>query len=151
VFDEAEFRNKYPTADLYVVTSKDGGQTWTQPVRVNEVAKKAPESLHWLAVTPAGEAHVAWLDRRDREGPGQDVFYAKVVDGRVGKNVQVASTVCECCAPGLAVDESGNGLVAFREGGQKSSRELFAVRSADHGRTFSNPVQINGSPTQEDG
>lgn len=152
VFDDAEFRKKYPTADLYIVTSKDGGKTWTKPIRVNEVPKKAPESLHWLAVTPSGEAHVAWLDIRGRQGPGQDIYFAKVVNGKVSKNNPIASTVCECCAPGLAVDAAGNPLVAFREGGKdKSSREIFAIRSTNKGATFSRPVQLNKDPSQEDG
>jgi hypothetical protein len=151
VFDEAEFQRKYPTADLYFVTSKDGGATWTQPVRINEVPKKAPESLHWLAVTPNGEAHVAWLDLRGRQGPGQDIYFAKVVNGRVTKNNPIATDVCECCAPGLAVDAAGNPLVAYREGGKKPSREIFAIRSANKGTSFSRPVQLNKDPSQEDG
>jgi hypothetical protein len=151
VFDEAEFQRKYPTADLYVVTSKDGGKSWTKPVRVNEVPKKAPESLHWLAVTPSGEAHVAWLDLRGRQGPGQDIYFAKVVNGKVSKNNSIATDVCECCAPGLAVDSSGNPFVAFREGGKKPSREIFAIRSANKGASFSRPVQLNKDPSQEDG
>jgi hypothetical protein len=151
VFDDAEFQRKYPTADLYLVTSNDGGTSWTAPLRVNELAKQAPEALHWLAVTPSGEAHVAWLDRRDRQGPGQDIFYAKVANGQVTKNLLVASTVCECCAPGLTVDATGNAWLAFREGGMKPSREVFAIRSMNNGVTFSEPVQINRHPTQEDG
>jgi hypothetical protein len=151
VFDEAEFQRKYPTADLYLVTSKDGGKTWTKPARVNEVPKKAPESLHWLAVTPSGEAHVAWLDLRGRQGPGQDIYFAKVVNGKVSKNNPIATDVCECCAPGLAVDSSGNPLVAYREGGKKPSREIFAIRSANKGGSFSRPVQLNKDPSQEDG
>lgn len=151
VFDEAEFQKKYPTADLYLVTSNDGGKTWTKPVRVNEVPKKAPESLHWLAVTPSGEAHIAWLDLRGRQGPGQDIYFAKVVNGKVSKNNPIATNVCECCAPGLAVDTAGNPLVAFREGGKKPSREIFAIRSANKGATFSRPVQLNKDPSQEDG
>jgi hypothetical protein len=151
VTDDAEFKRKYPTADLYAVTSKDGGKTWTEPVRVNEVSKQAPESLHWLAVAPNGDAHIVWLDRRDRTGPGQDIYYAKLANGKVGKNVQIASLVCECCAPGLAVDASGNPLVAYREGGQKPSREVFAIRSADRGAAFEQPFQLNSKGTLEDG
>lgn len=151
VFDEAEFQRKYPTADLYIVTSRDRGKTWTKPVQVNEVSKQAPEALHWQAVTPNGEAHVAWLDRRGRQGPGQDISYARVINGKVSKNLQVASTVCECCAPGLAVDGTGNPWLAFREGGQKPSREVFAIYSTDNGASFSLPVQLNSKPTQEDG
>jgi hypothetical protein len=151
VFDEAEFQRKYPTADLYLVTSKDGGKSWTKPLRVNEVPKKAPESLHWLAVTPSGEAHVAWLDLRGRSGPGQDIYFAKVVNGKVSKNNPIAADVCECCAPGLAVDAAGNPLVAYREGGKKPSREIFAIRSTNKGNSFSRPAQLNKDPSQEDG
>jgi hypothetical protein len=149
VFDDAEFQKKYPTADLYVVTSADGGESWSRPARVNESSKDAPEALHWLAVTPSGEAHVAWLDRRGRQDPGQDIFYAKLAGGRIGKNQRIANMVCECCAPGLAVDASGNAWLSFREGGQKPSREVFAIRSVDQGATFSLPVQVNRRPTQE--
>ncbi len=151
VFDEAEFQRKYPTADLYLVTSKDGGKTWTKPLQINEVPKKAPESLHWLAVTPSGDAHVAWLDLRGRSGRGQDIYFAKVANGKVGKNAPIAMTVCECCAPGLAVDAAGNPLVAYREGGEKPSREIFAIRSTDKGASFGPPVQLNKAPSQEDG
>ena len=150
VFDEAEFQKKYPTADLYLVTSKDGGKSWTQPIRVNEVPKKAPESLHWLAVTPSGEAHVAWLDIRGRHEPGQDIYFAKVVNGKVSKNTPIATNVCECCAPGLTVDATGNPLVAYREGGKKPSREIFAIYSANKGKSFARPVQLNKDPSQED-
>jgi hypothetical protein len=151
VFDDAEYEKQYPTADLYLVTSRDGGQTWSEPIRVNEVPKKAPESLHWMGVAPTGEAHIAWLDLRSRQGPGQDVYYAKVTDGKVGENIKIASTVCECCAPGLAVSSDGNPFVAYREGGQKESREIYATYSADNGRSFSEPVQLNREPSNEHG
>lgn len=150
-FDDAEYQKKYPTAELYLAASKDGGKTWGQPVRVNETAKKAPEALHWMAVAQDGAVHVAWLDMRSRMERGQDVYYAKVVDGKVGQNIKIASTVCECCAPGLAVDAAGNPLVAYREGGDKPSREVFVTYSADQGAAFTKPVRVNRVPTKEDG
>ena len=150
-FDDAEYEKKYPTADLYFVTSSDGGTTWSPPQRVNEVPKKAPEALHWMAVSPTGEAHVAWLDLRSRQGRGQDIYYAKIDDGLVGENIKIASTVCECCAPGLAVGGDNNPFVAFREGGEKPSREIYATRSADKGRVFSQPVQVNQTNSKEHG
>lgn len=150
-FDDAEYEKRYPTTDLFVVRSLDRGKTWTKPKRINEVEKQAPEALHWTSVAPSGEAHVAWLDRRDREGPGQDIYYATIVDGEVGANLKVASTACECCAPGLAVDETGNALVAYREGGDNPSREIFARRSSDGGRSFLDAVQVNKEKTLEHG
>jgi len=150
-FDDAEYQKRYPTADLFLVRSTDGGKTWSKPRQVNKVSKQAPESLHWMTVAPRGEVHLAWLDMRDRERPGQDIYYTTVVDDEVGENVKVATTVCECCAPGLAVDAAGNPFVVFREGGDKSSREIFARWSTDGGRSFAETVQINRQKTLENG
>ncbi len=150
-FDDAEYEKRYPTADLFFVRSSDAGKTWSEPQQVNEVAKQAPESLHWMTVAPNGEAHIAWLDRRDRKQSGQDIYFATVVDGKVGANVRIASTVCECCAPGLAVDGSGNPFVAYREGGSKPSREIFGLWSSNRGRSFAEAFQINEQNTLENG
>lgn len=92
-FDEAERTKRYPTCDLYIVTSQDGGKPWTAPLQVNSSPKKAPEALHWLAVAPGGTAHVAWLDVRSRLGPGQDIYFAIVAGSRVTENRRVASEV----------------------------------------------------------
>jgi hypothetical protein len=150
-FDEAQAEKPYPTPELYLVTSGDGGATWSAPVRVNEVEKKAPEALHAMALARDGTVHVAWLDMRERTGRGQDVWYARVVDGKVGTNVRVAQTVCECCAPGLALDGEGHPTLAWREGGDGDSRELFAVHSADGGKTFAGRTRLNPENAKENG
>jgi hypothetical protein len=149
-FDEAESAKQYPKPELYLTTSADGGVTWSAPVRVNEIEKKAPEGLHTMRVAPDGTAHIAWLDLRERAS-GQDLWYAKVTDGKVGLNVRVAQDVCPCCAPGLALDAAGNPLLAWREGGEKDSRELFSMHSTDGGATFDKPARINRVDTKEDG
>jgi hypothetical protein len=104
-----------------------------------------------MTVSPSGVAHVAWLDRRDCEKSGQDIYYATVVDGEVGANEKIATTVCECCAPGLTVDAAGNPLVAYREGGTNPSREIFARWSTNGGRSFGEAMQINKQKTLENG
>lgn len=154
-FDEAERKKRYPVNDLYGVASSDGGVTWTNPVRLNEVEKKAPESLHSLAVAPDGKIHVAWLDLRERRGEGQDLWWAQydlASDSglRTEVNQKVAETVCDCCAPGLALDAKGNPFLAWREGGEKESREVFSIRSTDGGKTFGKPSRVNRAPTKED-
>lgn len=150
-FNDEEFKKKYPTPELWFTQSTDGGKTWSKPVRINEVEKKAPEALHWMAVAPSGEVHVSWLDIRDRKAQGQDLFYARIKDGKVGKNLKIAQTVCECCAPWVSVDEKGNPIVAFREGGQKPSREIFALRSTNRGDSFGSPVRLNTQPAKVGG
>ena len=146
-FDDAEQGKKYPTAELWIAISEDGGKTFGKPLQVNETPKKAPESLHWLAVSGNGEAHVAWLDIRD-QAKGQDLFYAKVSGGKVGKNVKVGAQICECCAPGIAVDAKGNATVIWREGGAKTNRQIFMTKSSDGGKTWKAPAQVNAGETK---
>lgn len=148
-FDDDEHKKRYPTADLYFVQSSDQGKTWTKPKRVNGIEKKAPESLHWMAVDQSGTAHVAWLDMRSRKR-GQDIFFATISDGVVSANTKVAATVCECCAPGLAVD-AGSCLLAYREGGDAPSREIFARYRSGSDRAFLKPTRVNAVDTLEDG
>ena len=85
-FDAEELGKRYPTNDLYLAVSTDGGKTFGAPARINDAPKQAPEALHWLAAAPGGEVFVAWLDRRQRKGPGQDLGYAVV--GERGKKVK---------------------------------------------------------------
>ena len=104
-------------------------------VQINEVPKKAPESLHWLAAAPGGEVFVAWLDLRNRE-KGQDLAWVKITDqGRkIGKNQIIPGPLCECCAPGLAVDAKGNPTLIYREGGKNANRALLMATGASLSR-----------------
>ncbi len=148
-FDDAEYKKRYPTAELFFTQSKDGGETWSTPKKINSATKKAPEALHWMTVSRSGTVNVAWLDMRDRKR-GQDIFVSTISNGVVSTNIGVAKTVCECCAPGLAVDEDGRSVLAYREGGDAPSREIFAQFSDSSGK-FGKQMRVNRVKTMEDG
>lgn len=152
-FDEAEFSKQYPTQDLYLAVSTDGGKTFSKPAPVNDVPKQAPESLHWLATSPGGDVFVAWLDRRQRlNSPGQDLGYVKITDqGRkIGKNGVLPGPLCECCAPGLAVDGKGNPTLIYREGGKNPNRALMLAVSTNGGASFARAARINQGESKVD-
>jgi hypothetical protein len=145
-YDAAELsEKKYPVRDLYLTVSTDGGKTFSKPVQINDAPKKAPESLHWMAAGPNGEVYVAWLDLRNRGEKGQDLAYVKISDqGRkIGKNVVLPGPLCECCAPGLAVDSKGTPYVLYREGG-KANRSIFL------GVGFTKVTRVNSGETKID-
>jgi hypothetical protein len=146
-FDEAEFAKQYPTQDLYFAVSTDGGKTFSKPVQINEVPKKAPESLHWLAAAPGGEVFVAWLDNR-QQVKGQDLAWVKITEqGRkVGKNQLIPGPLCECCAPGLTVDAKGSPTLIFREGGKNANRALLMATGA----SLSRVARINQGDSKVD-
>jgi len=125
--------------DLLSWTSADEGRTWTGPTKVNDSPTSAREGLHGLAGGVAGAVHVVWLDLRD--GPTK-VFGARSADGGKtwGPNHAVyespEKTVCECCQPTVAADDSGGVAVMWRNL-LAGSRDMFLARSSDGGRTFS--------------
>ncbi len=139
-------------SDLWLTVSRDGGKTWSAPLRVNDAPGKAPECLHWLAVSADGDAHVAWIDSRPMGAGPNSLAYARVTGGtKAEKSQQLAGPVCECCAPGVSVDAKGNPLVIYREGGKKSEREIYALISTNEGKSFGKPVRINKGDSKVDG
>jgi hypothetical protein len=78
-------------ADIKVTSSRDGGATWSAPVRVNGDATNADQFQQYLRVTPSGQVDVSFFDRRlDRprppDHPGNyfiDTWLARSSDGGV--------------------------------------------------------------------
>ena len=75
--------------DVWVLYSKDGGDTWSDPIRVNDNTTKSRQFESWVAVDKYGRVHVAWTDFRD--GGQNETFYARSDDPTKGfePNVQV--------------------------------------------------------------
>jgi len=71
-------------ADVMFTRSTDGGQTWDDPVRVNQDA--STYNWQWfgtMSVAPDGRIDVVWLDTRDGT-PGtyeSSLYYAYSIDG----------------------------------------------------------------------
>ena len=69
--------------DVFVAASRDGGKTWSAPVRVNDDGKGAAQMFTWLAVDPAdGSLNLVFHDRRGRPGPRHAWFAWWVQPGR---------------------------------------------------------------------
>jgi hypothetical protein len=70
--------------DVFVMSSRDGGETWLAPVRVNDDSLKngKVQFFTWMAVDPVdGSLNIVFFDRRDTEGAATRVTYARSVDG----------------------------------------------------------------------
>lgn len=75
---------RHGDADVFIVSSRDRGATWSPPVRVNDDPKgnTRPQLFTWMAVDPAdGSVNVVFLDRRDTQGTHNAVTVARSVDG----------------------------------------------------------------------
>jgi hypothetical protein len=71
-------------ADVFLASSRDAGETWSSPVRVNDDPKgnKRPQLFTWVAVDPSdGSINVVFLDRRDTAGAHNAITVARSTDG----------------------------------------------------------------------
>jgi hypothetical protein len=69
--------------DVMLVTSADGGATWSAQRRVNDAPPRFDECFPSVAVDDLGQVHVAWYDRRDDPDCGTQVetYWAVSRDG----------------------------------------------------------------------
>ncbi len=70
--------------DVHLIRSTDGGQSWSDPIRVNDDPTTAP-SWNWfgtVSVAPNGRIDVIWNDtRNDPTATFSEVFYGFSLDG----------------------------------------------------------------------
>lgn len=68
--------------DVWLAYSDDRGDTWSDPVRVNDDRGGADQFFTWLDVDPAtGYLYTVFYDRRGRTGTQTDVYLAYSRDG----------------------------------------------------------------------
>lgn len=129
--------------DLVTWRSTDRGNTWTRTATVNDEPGAAREGLHAMAADSQGNLFAAWLDLRSK---GTKLYGARSTDGGItwSKNVLIyaspGGTICECCDPSLAFDDSGHISVMWRNA-LAGSRDLYVASSPD-GAQFSSPQKV---------
>lgn len=130
--------------DVLALQSNDGGQTWTGPVLVNDVADSAREGLHAMAAGGDGTICCVWLDLRNRK---TEVMASTSSDGgrTWSKNVLVYQSpdgsVCECCHPSVTIDDKGRILVMWRNS-LDGARDMYVASSADGGKSFGKAAKL---------
>jgi hypothetical protein len=130
--------------DLLVWRSTDGGKTWSQAIRVNDVPGAPTEGLHALAADAKGNLFAAWLDKRT--GKGTTLYGARSVDAGAtwSKSFLIYQspdgTICQCCHPSAAFTPGGELLVMWRNW-LDGSRDMYLARSRDGG-PFTPPQKL---------
>ena len=70
--------------DVFVMSSRNGGETWSAPVRGNDDALRNGKAqfFTWMAIDPAdGSVNIVFYDRRDGKGTQTGLTLARSVDG----------------------------------------------------------------------
>ncbi len=75
-------RNGSDDTDVWLVYSDDKGNTWSDPVRVNDDPIGKHQFFTWMSVDPmTGAIYIVFYDRRDHSDETTDVYVAWSFDG----------------------------------------------------------------------
>jgi hypothetical protein len=134
--------------DIFYVRSKDGGETFSRPLRVNSVDGSAIaigniRGAH-LAVGKNGRAHVAWNSSGKKAAGNEGMLYTRLNDeGTAFERQRNVIHAAEGLDGGgsVAADEAGNVYVVWHaakpgEKRDEDNRHVWVARSTDDGKTF---------------
>lgn len=75
-------RNGDNDTDIWLISSDDGGESWTGPVRVNDDPPGKHQFFSWMDVDPVtGVIYIVFYDRRNYNNNATDVYLAYSTDG----------------------------------------------------------------------
>lgn len=127
--------------DVRVASSRDGGQTWGQPVLPHRDGTRTEHGF--VSMTPWSDEAIGivWLDGRKTAGAthaahgeaGAEMALIHTTlgrDGRLGAETVLDGRVCDCCQTDVA--RAGDTvLVVYRDRSEKEVRDMSVVRFAD--------------------
>jgi hypothetical protein len=148
--------------DIFYVRSENGGEKFSDPIRVNSVPGSAIaigniRGAH-LALGKNGRAHVAWngSGKAEPKGPGGStpMLYARLNDVGTAfepqRNVMQSAGVLDG-GGSVAADGAGNVYVAWHSPAPgakgEDNRCVWVARSTDEGKTFAAEQRANADPT----
>lgn len=88
----ADQRNGEHNTDIWLVQSKDGGKTWTKPVKVNDDQTERQQFFTWMDIDQVtGHLYFVFYDRRAYDNDKTDVYLAVSNDGGLSfKNIKIS-------------------------------------------------------------
>jgi len=149
----AAWRHVYPNniRDIAMAVSRDGGSTFTTPVRVSAdqwQLNGCPDDGPALAIDASGTVHIVWPTVIDGATPEGALFYSTTRDGRrFTPRVRVPTLGSPKPAhPHVVVDERGGVLVAWDEviNGTRVAAALPVSRNDAQDVTFGRPIILAG-------
>lgn len=139
------FRSEgYDTGNVYLVKSTDNGDTFSDTVRVDQLATGFGQYPDMAVLNDT-----VWVTFMDHNASGLDPQYvvARSTDGGLTFEQEVAAgslwsaEACDCCQPEIIVDETK--VVVFFRNNDSNTRDIKGVVSYDRGVTFSDMFSVD--------
>lgn len=128
------------TGNLFHVKSEDGGVTFSDPTRINDVEGECDGG--WIAVDLTGNVHAVYRDNRRFPSPEYDIYYSISIDG--GATFRDGILIFEgdrITHPMLAVDRLGIPHLVWRED-RGPYEAIYYSRSLDGEDSFKPKTMI---------
>lgn len=135
------------SAKVYAVRSIDGGQTWSDTVRVNQQDTMAPYSPS-VQIGRGGNPYIVYeAAYSNMSNPHQ--FFVRSADGGnsylpdvIASSASIGQP-CECCPPVMALRDTT--VYMLYRNNANNIRECYVTASTDHGLSFGAPAQLDFS------
>ena len=87
-------RNGVDDTDVWISKSTDGGNTWTDAIRVNNDDPGKQQFFTWMTIDQiTGELIIVFYDRRNYSDQNTDVYMARSMDGgETFENIKISET-----------------------------------------------------------
>ena len=87
-------RNGSTDTDIFLMKSSDGGESWSQRIRVNDDNTNRHQFFPWMTVdSTSGIIYVVFYDRRNTNGLDTEVYLARSDDGgETFKNIKISES-----------------------------------------------------------
>ncbi len=130
--------------DVRVALSRDGGSTWGDDIVLHRDGVDAEHGF--VSLIPWNDQLAAlWLDGRATVHGDPMTLRFTTVDGegRLGNEVRLDASVCDCCQTAMAA--TADGLVAvYRNRTEGEVRDIYAARRVDGDWSEGRPVHDDG-------
>ena len=119
--------------DIMLAVSSNYGEVFNAPQKLNQDEGEAERTMPSVAISPDGSVHTVWLDPREApkgmEEPS-DLYYASLYNGALKETNLTANqelTVCGCCRPYIAIDDSNTFDIVFRNASAGGYRDISRI------------------------
>jgi len=116
---------KLYTGNVRFSRSVDGGQSFSQPITINDDRQEISHRFDAMIVSDDGKVFISWLDKRDQQAAkakqqeyiGGALYYSYSADqGKsFSKNMNLSDNSCVCCRIAMALDNNNLPVIAWRD------------------------------------
>lgn len=140
--------------DVRVVSSRDGGASWTGPVVPHRDGTKTEHGFVSMAPWGDGELGMVWLDGRKTAGAAASehghataqmalMHTSLSGEGRLGAETVLDPRVCDCCQTDMVRAKDAL-VVVYRDRSEAEVRDMSVVRFAGGSWSAPRPLAADG-------